>query len=247
MSLAKISLRGIVKKQYLYKLKANVWVFNSLILLQLLAILFSLGGIASSGRGGDGFFMQISYYSADAMIVFTMLWIFIISVQIISNKENEFMFIKNKSSHHLSDAIFLLTASIIGGVTAILSGFLLKVIRYLFFDATRIIWTDIVSGPKNFMIGLLATILFICLFSALGYLVGSLIQLNKIFIFLLPVLFIGLLFVANRYGESNFMFMLFDFYFKETMFLVFMLKAIITSALLFLGSFMISKRSEVRL
>lgn len=247
MSLSKVSLGDIVKKQYLYKLKANVWVFNSLILLQLLAILFSLGGIAgSSGSGGDGFYLQVQYYSADMAIVFTMLWAFIISIQIISNKESEFMFIMNKASNHLSDALFLLTTSIIGGITATLSGFLLKVIRYIFLESSEIV-TDLVSSPKNFMIGILATILFICLFSALGYIVGALVQLNKIFIFLVPILFIGLLFIANKYGEGNFMFSLFDFYFKESGFIIFMVKTIVTSALLFFGAFMISNRSEVKI
>lgn len=244
MSLSKVSVGDIVKKQYLYKLKANVWVFNSLILLQVMAILFSLGGTGSSGRYSEGFSFQIDYYSADLMIYFTILWAFIISVQIISNKENEFMYIMNKSSNSLSDALFLLTTSIIGGITATLSGLLLKVIVYFFFDSSEIIM--LMSGPKYFMIGMVATILLIGLSSALGYIVGMLVKLNKIFVFLLPILFIGLLFIAENYGDKNFMVMLFNYYFKETDFIIFIVKSIITSALLFFGAFLISHRSEVR-
>lgn len=247
MSLSKVNLGKIVKRQYQYKLRSYVWVFNSLILMQLLAILFSLGGPMSSGRSGDGFFLQINYYSADIIIAFTMLWAFIMAIQMLSIKDNEFMFINNKPSDHLSDVTFLLTTSVLGGITAMLSGFLLKVITYIFVDPTKIILTGLVSGPKFFIIGMLATMLFVFLFSALGYIVGTLVKLSKIFIFLLPILFIGLLFIANKYGENNFMFSLFNFYFKESVFSIFILKIIMTSTLLFLGAFMITKRSEVRL
>lgn len=242
MSLSKASVGEITKKQYHYKLKSYVWVFNSLILLQLMAILFSLGGSMSSGWGQDEFYLEINYYSADIMIAFTMLWAFIISNQIISNKRNEFVFINSQLSHHLSDATFLFTTSFLGGITATLSGFLLKVLTYFFVDSSKNILTGLMSGPKYFIIGMLATILFVFLFSALGYIVGMLIKLNKLFTFLLPVVFIGLLFIANKYGESNFMLSLFNFYFKETVFGIFVLKIILTSFLLFLGAFMISKR-----
>src|SRR5690625_956695 len=107
MSLSKVNLGKIVKRQYQYKLRSYVWVFNSLILMQLLAILFSLGGPMSSGRSGDGFFLQINYYSADIIIAFTMLWAFIMAIQMLSIKDNEFMFINNKPSDHLSDVTFL--------------------------------------------------------------------------------------------------------------------------------------------
>ena len=241
MSLSKASVGEITKKQYHYKLKSYVWVFNSLILLQLMAIVFSLGGTMSTGWWREEFHLQVNYYSADIMIAFTMLWAFIISIQIISSKRNEFMFINSQLSHHLSDAIFLCTTSVIGGITAAFSGFLLKVLTYFFVDSSKNILTGLVSGPKYFIIGMLATILFVFLFSALGYLIGMLIKLNKLFIFLLPVLFIGLLFIANQYGEGNFMFSLFNFYFKEAVFGIFIFKTILSAILLFLGAFMVSK------
>src|SRR5699024_11383722 len=89
-----------------YKLKSYVWVFNSLILLQLLAILFSLGGSMSTGWWREEFHLQANYYTADIMIAFTMLWAFIISIQIISIKKNEFMFINSQLSYNISESTF---------------------------------------------------------------------------------------------------------------------------------------------
>src|SRR5690625_6453861 len=109
----------------------------------------------------------------------------------------------------------------IRGITSTLSWFLLKVLTYFLVDPSKNILTGLVSGPKYFVIGMLATILFVFLFSALGYIIGMLIKLNKLFIFVLPVLFVGLLFIANKYGEGNFMFALFNFYFKENVFGIF--------------------------
>lgn len=244
MSLTKANLTNNIKKQYNYKLKSYAWVLNSLILMQILAILFSLGGISSSGGGGNGFSFNINYYSADMMIIFTMLWAFIIASQITSNKENEFMFVINQASHHFSDIAFMLTASVVGGITAILSGYLLKVV--VSFYPKTILLTGSIPQLKYLLIGLLITIIYIFLFASLGYMTGTLIQFNKIFMFIIPVLFFGLLFIADKYGTGNFMFALFNFYAQETNVMIFALKAIVTSSVCFAGAFVISNRLEVR-
>jgi hypothetical protein len=53
MSLKTINLAETVKKQFVFKLKANIDVFSSLVGIQLLAILFSLNGVGSMGMGGQ--------------------------------------------------------------------------------------------------------------------------------------------------------------------------------------------------
>src|SRR5699024_6521177 len=124
--------------QFQFKLKAYMWAFSSLVVLQVLGIIFSMGGTNSMGSGRNEMFIQVQFYSADMVIGFTMLWGFIVGTQITAAmyKENEFMFVTNKLSHSLSDAMFLIVASAISGVLALLSGFLIKVLSYFLLDFT---------------------------------------------------------------------------------------------------------------
>lgn len=251
MSLSKVSLGSIVKKLYQFKLKSHIGFFSSLIVLQVLAILFSLGGVGQGTRSGSYLSINVHYYSADYVIIFTMIWAFMISSQIISkeNRENDYTFVTNRLASHLSNAAFLLTVSVISGILAILSGFLLKVISHFVLNYSLVIGNGLTADLQTFFKGMLATILFIILLSALGYLIGILIHLSKMFIVLLPVLLLGLIFIsfrAEQAGQFNSLAFLFNFYFQETEFLLLFIKIVITSGLLFLSTMLLSQRLEVR-
>lgn len=243
MSLSTIKLFQVVKKQYNFKLKANIGLFNSLIILQLFGILFSLGGTGQMG----GSFYNLSFYTADFMIVFTMIWAFAIAFQLTTKdyRNAEFIFVTNRRGSDLSNTLFLLTASIIGAFTALLSGYLSKVIVYFSFKK-EIINAAQPLTIKPLIYGFSATVLFIFVFSLLGYFFGAIVQLNRVFMILLPVLFIGFLLIAARAGEDNLLIILFEFYFQEFSFPVFLVKMIVTSLLLFKGSTLITNRLEVK-
>lgn len=247
MSLAKTSLLENSKKQIRFKLKAYMWAFSSLVVLQVLAILFSMGGTGSMGSGRNEMFIQVQFYSADLVIGFTMLWGFIVGTQITATmyKENEFMFVTNKLSHNLSDAAFLIVVSAISGVLALLAGFLIKVLSYFLLDFTPHINAGLTLDFKHVMVGVIATILFVTLSSSLGYVVGSLVQLHKLFIVILPSVFFGLLYIAARF-DAEFMLKAFQFYFRETDFFLFVMKVVVTIIGLFMASILISKQLEVR-
>lgn len=249
MSLSKVSLGSIVKKLYQFKLRSNIGFFSSLIILQIVAILFSLGGVGQSGRSSTHLELNVHYYSADFVVVFTMIWAFIISIQTMSKekKETDYLFVTNGIATNLSNVIFLLTVSIISGILAILSGFLLKVVAHFMLDYRLNIGTVIVSDLQLLSKGIMATILFIFIASALGYLVGTLVQLSKIFIVLLPVFLIGIVFISARFGmdgQWNMIGWIFQFYFQESIFLFFFMKSIVTSGLIFLCAILISDRLE---
>ena len=101
-----------VKKQYFFKLKANIDAFSSLVWIQLLAHLFSLGGVASMGMGGTNLSVDVKYYSADLVIGFTMLWAFVTAITITTKpyRNHDFTFVTNRLSSSLSNILFLLTA-----------------------------------------------------------------------------------------------------------------------------------------
>src|SRR5690606_25424703 len=191
MSLIELSLSDVVKKQYKFKLRAFFGSFSSLALMQLMGLIFSLGGSGGMGySGSDGISVSVTYYSAETIIIFTFLWAFITSILITtrSSRYDDFSFVSNRLSSNLANMLFLVSVSIIGGVSAIFSGYLLKVITYFTSDVQYGINSGLFGAPKEFFLSISATILYILLFSAFGYLVGMIVQVNKIFIVLLPCL-----------------------------------------------------------
>jgi len=245
MSLTTANTAEIVKKQYFFKLKANIDAFSSLLGIQLLAILFSLGGVGSMGSHSNGLSVAVKYYSADVVIAFTMLWGFVTAITITTKpyRHNDFTFVTNRVTSSISNMIFLLTTSIIGGITAMLAKNLTVVIASTFFQSE-------LYGPvfqvKEFLIGLFVSILYIFLISSLGYLIGTLVQVNKALTLLLPVLIIGSIFLDGIMSNEPTIMYIFQFYFMEVSLIIFAIKAIVTTVLLFIPSIAILNRLEVR-
>jgi len=248
MSLTTVSLTSIVKKQYSYKLKAYVQVFWNLVFLQLLAILFSLNGVGMSGSSSETLEVEVHYYSADLVAFFTMLWGFIIAIIITTKayRNDDFTFVTNRLSHNLSNILFLLTASIIGGLTAMLSPNLLKVIMYIFDRQLMVASTSAAGSLNEFIIGICTTSLYIFLFCALGYLIGTLVQIHKVFVVLVPALFFGALFLGGVSGNTRIVSNFFGFIFTESSILLFMTKIIISCTLVFASALVLSTRLEVK-
>src|SRR5690606_14116494 len=119
---------SVVKKQYVFKLKAYLGVFTSLLAVQLLAILFSGSGVSSSGSGMNDMHIRVHFYSADMVLVFTFIWAFIISMLLTTkvNRYPDFTFVSYRLSSNLANIYFLVTASIIAGTSAMLSSYLVK-------------------------------------------------------------------------------------------------------------------------
>ncbi|ALX49291.1 hypothetical protein AOX59_12245 [Lentibacillus amyloliquefaciens] len=248
MSLTKPSLVKLVQKQFRFKLKNFSGMFSTLITLQLIGLLFSLGATSNFYSGGAIVDLEISYYSADIVFVFTILWGFISAVLMKTKayREDDFAFVTNRLSSNLSNIAFLFSASIVGGVTAILSGYLLKVIAYFFFNFTPIIQTGLVDTPMELLTGMLSASLFIFLFASAGYLIGTLVHLHKSFAYITPVAVIGLLIIGDRGSSGHLLIEAGNFYFNETSFWLFACKILITAGLLLAGSFVVSQRLEVR-
>lgn len=248
MSLSKVSLTSIVKKQYSYKLKAYVQVFWNLVFLQLLAIFFSLNGVGMMGSSSESIELEVHYYSADLVAFFTMLWGFIIAIIITTKayRNDDFTFVTNRLSHNLSNLLFLLTASLIGGLTAMLSTYLLKVITYLFVGPQTMANSSVFGTPAALILGIFATSFYIFLFCAFGYLVGTLVQIHKVFVVLVPALFFGSLVLGGVSGNARIVSNLVGFIFSESSILLFIIKIIVTCSLLFTSAFVLSNRMEVR-
>ncbi|KGM44906.1 hypothetical protein [Neobacillus niacini] len=245
MSLSRISLQEVVKKQYSYKFRSYIQVFLSLVFIQMLGILFSFNGVGMAGTSSSTFEIDIHFYSSDIVVIFTMLWAFITSILITTQayRNDDFAFITNRLSSNLSNMLFLLTISMVGGLTALLSSHVIRILMYVLGRSEYLYTTTDVS---EWIIGFIATVLYILICSAVGYFFGTLVQLHKVFAVLLPVAFFGILIVGAGTMNETIIQEGFEFIFKETSLAIFIVKIGVLAALLFTGSALMSNRMEVR-
>lgn len=247
MYLTKVSLWDVVKKQFRFKLKSFRGMFTSLMILQVMAILFSLGGEGGGGGGSDTFSYDMKFYSGNIIIAFMMIWAFISAIVVTTQayRYDDYTFVANRLSSHLANILFLGWASVIGGITFVLASQSLKLTVFFLKDREFI-----ESQPMTVLQmaeGLAATILYLFLFTAIGYLVGMLVQKNRVFIIILPGLLFGSLFLnVLLASESTLVIDIGQFFVRETSFLLFTLKVLLASALAYAISAWISNSLEVR-
>jgi hypothetical protein len=248
MYLAEVKLFDIMKKQFLYKLKAYLSVFSSLLIIQTVGMLLSLNGSGTMGMGSsNGYSLNISYYTGDIIIIFTMIWSFISAIIITTKayRNDDFVFVANRFSSNLSNVCFLVFASIVGGVTAMLSGIFLKVVIYFILDDGNVMGTII--SFQELLLGMIVSFFYVLLVASLGYLIGILVQISKWFSVLLPAVFFGYLFVSiNKNDEAPIISETVTFFVEETSLLFFLLKVIVTASILFFGASALGNKMEVR-
>lgn len=244
MSLTTTSLGETVKKQYLFKLKANIDSLSSLIGIQLLAIVFSIGGVGSSGMGGMDYSINIKHYSVDLVLAFTMIWSFVTAITITTKpyRNQDFSFVSNRLSSSLANMLFILTVSVLAGFTALLSGNLLQIVL-MFFAGQQFYY---INDPSSLFLGLFVVLIYLLLVSSLGYFVGSLVQVNKIFIIIIPAVFIGLLFLGISIWGQPVLVSVFQFYLMESVLSLFLVKAVATMVIFFTLAIRILNTLEVR-
>lgn len=247
MSLTKINLWEVVKKQLRFKMKSYRGMFTTLMMLQLLALLFSLGGEGGGGGGSDTFSYSLNSYTGNMLLAFMMIWAFISAILITTQayRFDDYTFVANRLSSHLSNILFLGLASVVGGITFLLASRSLKLFVVLVKNSENTIIAPL--NTQQMLAGVAATILYIFLFTAFGYLVGTIVQKSKLFIIILPAAFFGTLFLdASISGESTLLVNAGLFFGGETSFFLFVLKVLLISGLTFGTAVLISDRMEVR-
>ncbi|MCA0972038.1 hypothetical protein LCM20_15635 [Halobacillus litoralis] len=246
MSFVQVKTSEVVGKQFLYKLKSYGGVFTSLVVIQLLGVFFSLSGSSSHGTGGLGFSFNIRTYSADIIMAFTIFWGFMTALLLTTKayREDDFAFVTNRLTSNLSTISFLVTAGIIASLTACLSSFLIQVAAYIQGSEVHMLFN------KEDMLASLGyaaayTGFSILLFNSIGYLAGMIIQLNRLFLFILPTVFIGSLIILGVNDGGNPVAVLVQFIYFEPVFWLFILKTLVLSVLFFALAALVSRRLEV--
>lgn len=244
MSLMEVNRISVLANQLRYKLKSYIDVFATLVILQLLGVLLSFDGSAMSSYSGYAIEMDAHYYSADIVMGLTIVWGFVVSLLLATKayREDDFAFVANRMTSHFSSIIFIGIASVVGGMTAILSGFLLQVLMYYGIGYQDVLVSGGLTEPFYILTGMGGAVLFIFLFSSIGYFVGMLAQLHWVMVIVVPAAFIAVTIMLNL----NVMPWLGAFFFQESSFPVFLTKIVLATAVLFTVAGLISNRLEVK-
>ena len=249
MSLNKVTMEQVVKNQFFYKIGAYSGVFISLIILQLIAVLFSMNGVGMSSGGYEQISYSLHYYSGNLVFIFTMLWVFIVSIIITSKvyRNEDFSFVSNRLSSDLSNILFVVFVSAIGTVTALLSTFLIKVILLFLPKFDMFYHSPISMNMSSFVFfGIVIAFCYILICAAAGYFVGTLVRLSSLFKVMVPVVFVGYLIFGGIINEVSGLATAVQFFYFESSLLTFVFKATFTVMVLFASSVAIFNRMEVR-
>lgn len=245
MSIAKADFWSIVMKQLRYKLKAYRGVYTSMITVQVLALLFSFGSTSSmSGSSSIGLSYNVFGYSGSLILIFTMLWGLMSAILITTKayRYDDFVMVSTRMTSQISSLLFLVISSIIGGLTAIGADYLLRDLLLLFKDTALIF-----EGSTPTFQGVIGSCVYLLLFSLIGYTCGILVQLKKIFLFIIPLVVIGIpITMSFIMGIRFFTEDTLQFFLTETSFLIFIWKFLVVSISLLLITFTAGNRLAVR-
>jgi len=251
MFLTKTSLLNVTKTQYRHKLKAYIGLFGALAAVQAMAVLLSLGGMGGAGMGGSGstIFFSIKVFSNEIIVFFTFFWIFVVSVILTtkSYRDGDTVFVSNRLSSNLANGTFLLTCCLAGGLSAVLSGVVLRLAVFFSSGGAGIVSRNFFMTPTELAAGVAVTTLYLLLFGAAGYLCGMLVQISKVFVVILPSLFYGvLLLVGSDAGIRIELLPFINFIAQESSLILLTLKIILIVAVIFGTALLLSNRAEVR-
>ncbi|WP_142759863.1 hypothetical protein [Bacillus sp. HNG] len=241
MSLTNASLLDVLKKQLFFKVRSYYGAFTSLVTVQAIALLFSFNGVGQMGLSG----ISISTYSGSMIFVFTAFWAFITAITLTTKPYHyiDFSFVTNRMSSHLSTFGMLVVYSFFASITSTFVGILLRVILYFKESNKLIITNHFFLSFSDLLVGIYIGALYLILFAALGYFIGMFTQINKLFGFVIPALFIGWAIYEGRTFDT---FSGFTFFAFETSILIFTIKVVVTVAILIWIVIAATNRLEVR-
>lgn len=231
----------MLKKQFFYKVHAHYSMFSTMVMMQLIGLIFSIGG-ENYGIGTSHIELDMKVSSGSIVIAFTFFWIFIMAMMMTMRPAKSMMytFITNKRINHLSNLLFIVFLSMIGGVSSYLLGFFIKLVTFLLYGSENILFVERVM-LKEAILGIAVTILYMLLISSIGYFLGEIFSLHKIFIVVIPVVFAGFLIVFHESMIEP----LFSFFTEENHFIIFTIRVLFVVSILFLIAFQLDRRSEV--
>lgn len=241
------TLSQVILKQYGYKLKGHSGLIYSLIIVQLLAILLSLGSSSGMSSNSDLISIAVRTYTGDILLICSLLWLMVVASLLGSQpyRSMEFSVVNNRLVSHASNILLLLTYAAYAGVTSTLA----VIIHRLILSATLKEGEFLLGGlqiiPQDLLLGIFVATLYFILVAATVYLIQSFSLHSKGLGIILWICFFAFGFGTVRIFDFNLGKVL-EFYAAETSLGVFVLKVFCTAVLFFGSSMLITKGMEAK-
>ncbi|CDX00335.1 Hypothetical protein DPCES_0448 [Desulfitobacterium hafniense] len=241
------TLSQVILKQYGYKLKGHSGLIYSLIIVQLLAILLSLGSSSGMSSNSDLISIAVRTYTGDILLICSLLWLMVVASLLGSQpyRSMEFSVVNNRLVSHASNILLLLTYAAYAGVTSTLA----VIIHRLMLSATLKEGEFLLGGlqiiPQDLLLGIFVATLYFILVAATVYLIQSFSLHSKGLGIILWICFFAFGFGTVRIFDFNLGKVL-EFYAAETSLGVFVLKVFCTAVLFFGSSMLITKGMEAK-
>jgi len=242
MSLTKNNLLTIAKKQYLYKLQGCSKFFLVMIIMQILGMIFSIGGLSGmSSTSDETLTLKFLRNTTIQIFIFTVACGIgsAINLNLREAKNIDFTFVSNRISSNLSSIAILITYAIFGAITFPLSACFIRIVKYLLSGSSNIIERGFFITPEELLCSSGTAFLYILLFSSAAYFSTILVERSKAFIIVLLAIIV--LLPRTKFAED-----IINFFINENNFLMFMVKVLVTSIFFFLASILSSNNMEVR-
>ncbi len=169
-SLTKLSPILIIKKQVKWKAKLYISALSSLVILQIIfTLLFFNHGNASEGYGRGNVNVQFFIYSLDVYVMVAMLWAFITGLLFSTKayRRDDLAIISSQTSSAVATILVVILYSMIA-VMIIASSYYIQLIGLLLRQKDALIIDQLIISPSI----LLVCFGGICLFGAVGLLIG---------------------------------------------------------------------------
>ena len=192
MSLNDVSIMQNVKKQVWWKLSSYSSVFMTIIAVQIMASLLTLNGTSHMSSGTDELRGEVSSYSLDSILMFSMVTVFIISSMLASKHmmEENFSIVTTRLTASISTVVAQLIICVIATCTALSSFYIFTLVMRMRNSEEQFLVQMAVEVETLFLFFSLLVVL-----SAAGFLVGSFLQMNRWIIAIIGVVVIIGLFI----------------------------------------------------
>lgn len=233
-----------VENQYYYKIRIYLNFLLILILVQIMAAIFTLPGLIITDFGISGTTVNLSIISSQIIIAASAISALIIPISMTNMaKDLSFGLPCNRFSDALSDIAVILSGCIIGGVSSSLLYMALHIPIY-FLRFGKVLAADFYPSLSSLCLIAAYTALYMFLAASAGYFFGTLIRINKNFALIFPALFPGMVFI--KFGNTMMLIACCNFFFADQAFSLRLLKVLAAGILFFIFSAAVTCRMEVR-
>ncbi|MGE7624753.1 hypothetical protein ACQKMD_17365 [Viridibacillus sp. NPDC096237] len=193
------------------KLHAHANMLVYLIVLQIMGVvLFAFSGSGQMGKGAENVSLEFIIYSPAGIFMLSILWIFYVGVTLTRKgvRKEIIPFLGSPRVNSITDIITLIYMGAFLTFTVMLSNYFIYSVVVLFTDKKFAEGMTIFNEPKVFFINALAVFIVSITTAAIGYFVGTLLQISKIFIVVFIVLFFTYngsklsMFISNYFYEQ---------------------------------------------